>query len=162
MYGVVLFLFCSCLPSTGLLSAFSSLHGMLHSFPLLGIFHLFFPSCFTAPTGSLLPLGDVGDYWVGHLFPPHPREQLRIVPSSEFSQVFSLLASKHSESQPTGVPTPDVVFGRGRRVVACSDYLGPSLFPVMPSKSLHIGSIHVCVSLSLFFFFSSSPFSCGM
>ncbi|XP_052586293.1 tropomyosin alpha-3 chain isoform X4 [Peromyscus californicus insignis] len=56
-----LVLFCSCLPPpVDVLSALSSLHGMLHSFPL-GTSHLFFPSCFTAsPEGSLPPLGDLG------------------------------------------------------------------------------------------------------
>lgn len=48
---------------------------------------------------------------------------------------------------------PDMVSGRGRRDVARSHYLGPSLFPFMPSRSPHIGSIHVYVSLSLFLFF---------
>lgn len=154
--------FCFCFaaafpPLVGLLSAFSSLHGMLHSFPLLGIFHLFFPSCFTASTGSLLPLGDVGDYWVGHLFPPHPRQQLRIVPRSEFSQVFSLLVSKHSESQPRGVQllTWSLVEGGGLLLAQITRDL---LFSLLCLPNLYIQDQFMSVCLSLPFFILVFPF----
>lgn len=142
--------FCFCFaaafpPMVDLLSAFSSLHGMLHSFLLLVIFLLFFPSCFTASTGSLLPLGDLGDYWVGHLFPPPPQ-----VAVTTCFLVFSLLVSKHSESQPMRV---QLLMVYGQREEGCCLLRLPGTFSFSwYAFQLSTYRFNSCLCLSPFFF----------
>lgn len=158
MYGLVWFLFCSCLPSTGwcvecfLISSWNA----PFLFHLPDIFHLFFPSCLTCFSTGSLPLGDLGNYLGWSSF-------CTSTPGSSYNLFLVVISRKHFLSTiqtclvlaHVGI-APDMSCGRGRRVDACSDDLGTSLFPQYTFQLfLHIGSIHVCVSLSpppLFFF----------
>lgn len=150
--------FCFCFaaaspPLVGLLSAFS------HPFMECSILsHFLASSIFSFPVASLPPQGlsfpwvmwgTIGLDMCSHLTPGSSYELFPVVNSLKCFPYWylNILILAHVSL------APDMVSGRGRRDVACSHYLGPSLFPVMPSKSLQIGSIHVCVSLSLFLFF---------
>ena len=78
----VLFLFCFAAaspPLVGLLSAFSSLHGMLHSSPLTWHLSSLLSNYFTAsPQGLAFPWVIWGTLWVGHPFPLPPQVAVMI------------------------------------------------------------------------------------
>lgn len=152
MYGVVLFLFCSCLPSTGWFVECFSHPSMECSI----LFHFLASFIFSFPVASLHPqglsLGDGGTIGLAMCSHLPTGSSYGLFPVVNSLKCFPYWYLNILSPRPVSL-APDMVSGRGRRDVARSHYLGPSLFPFMPSRSPHIGSIHVYVSLSLFLFF---------
>lgn len=144
-------------PLVGLLSAFSSLHGMLHSSPL-GIFHLSFPNYFTAsPQGLAFPWviwGTLGWASVPTSTPGSCSDLFLVV----ISQVFSLLVSEHSESQPRRAQLLmcSLVEGGGLMLAQITWEL---LFPpvCLPTLSAYRFNSCLCVSLPFFILFFPFP-----
>lgn len=161
MCSVVLFglvLYCSCLPSTGdVPSAFSSPHGMLHSPPLschLSSLLSQSLSCFS--TRVSLSLGGFGALLGLGVCPHlHLRLELGLIPRRDFLQAFSLLVVQTFRVLTQEGPAPEMVDGRGGRVMLAQITRNFSFPHSLSTLSLHIGSIHVCMSLSPPFFFYS-------